>query len=101
MRISADTNISEQLRNRTTAMRHPYETLSWPVRPDGFGHRPRHHGHANLYGKAARVESAATIRAALDVGINLIEFGDFYGSGHNELLPTPMLQSTVYILALR
>ena len=26
------------------------------------------------------------LRAALDAGINLIDTGDFYGSGHNELL---------------
>jgi aryl-alcohol dehydrogenase-like predicted oxidoreductase len=31
-------------------------------------------------------ESIATIQAALDGGINFINTGDFYGSGHNELL---------------
>ena len=31
-------------------------------------------------------ESIATIRAALDSGINFLNTGDFYGSGHNELL---------------
>jgi aryl-alcohol dehydrogenase-like predicted oxidoreductase len=31
-------------------------------------------------------ESIATIRAALDAGINLLDTGDFYGMGHNELL---------------
>ena len=31
-------------------------------------------------------ESIATIQAALDNGINFINTGDFYGSGHNELL---------------
>jgi pyridoxine 4-dehydrogenase len=43
-------------------------------------------GMSDLYGKADRAESVATIRAALDAGINLIDTGDFYGSGHNELL---------------
>jgi pyridoxine 4-dehydrogenase len=43
-------------------------------------------GMSDLYGKADRTESVATIRAALDAGINLIDTGDFYGSGHNELL---------------
>jgi aryl-alcohol dehydrogenase-like predicted oxidoreductase len=35
---------------------------------------------------ADRAESIATIHAALDAGINLIDTGDFYGSGHNEML---------------
>jgi aryl-alcohol dehydrogenase-like predicted oxidoreductase len=43
-------------------------------------------GMSDLYGKADRAESIATIQAALDAGINLIDTGDFYGSGHNELL---------------
>jgi pyridoxine 4-dehydrogenase len=43
-------------------------------------------GMSDFYGKADRAESVATIRAALDAGINLIDTGDFYGSGHNELL---------------
>ena len=32
---------------------------------------------------ADRAESIATIHAALDAGITLIDTGDFYGSGHN------------------
>jgi pyridoxine 4-dehydrogenase len=43
-------------------------------------------GMSDLYGKADRAESVATIRAALDAGISLIDTGDFYGSGHNELV---------------
>src|SRR6201996_5210039 len=31
-------------------------------------------------------ESLSTIRAALDAGINLLDTGDFYGMGHNEML---------------
>ena len=37
-------------------------------------------------GSADRAESIATVQAALDAGINLLDTGDFYGSGHNEML---------------
>jgi aryl-alcohol dehydrogenase-like predicted oxidoreductase len=37
-------------------------------------------------GQAERAESIATIHAALDAGITLLDTGDFYGTGHNELL---------------
>jgi aryl-alcohol dehydrogenase-like predicted oxidoreductase len=43
-------------------------------------------GMSDLYGPADRTESIATIQAALDAGITLIDTGDFYGMGHNELL---------------
>ncbi|HWV19795.1 MAG TPA: aldo/keto reductase [Devosia sp.] len=43
-------------------------------------------GMSDLYGPADRAESLATIAAALDAGITLIDTGDFYGSGHNEML---------------
>jgi aryl-alcohol dehydrogenase-like predicted oxidoreductase len=43
-------------------------------------------GMSDLYGPADRAESIATIHAALDAGINLIDTGDFYGMGHNEML---------------
>ncbi len=39
-----------------------------------------------IYGPADDDESVATIHAALDRGINLLDTGDFYGAGHNELL---------------
>ena len=38
------------------------------------------------YGPADEAESIATIHAAVDAGINLIDTGDFYGMGHNEML---------------
>ncbi len=38
------------------------------------------------YGPADEAESIATIRAAIDAGITLIDTGDFYGMGHNEML---------------
>ncbi|MEU7169600.1 aldo/keto reductase [Streptomyces morookaense] len=43
-------------------------------------------GMSALYGEADRAESLATIHAALDAGITLLDTGDFYGMGHNELL---------------
>src|ERR1700716_2194043 len=43
-------------------------------------------GMSGTYGPADDAESIATIRAALDAGINLLDTGDFYGMGHNELL---------------
>ncbi|HEX5264395.1 MAG TPA: aldo/keto reductase [Phenylobacterium sp.] len=43
-------------------------------------------GMSGMYGPSDRAESLATIHAALDAGINLIDTGDFYGMGHNELL---------------
>jgi aryl-alcohol dehydrogenase-like predicted oxidoreductase len=43
-------------------------------------------GMSDLYGPADREESIATIRAALDAGVTLLDTGDFYGMGHNELL---------------
>ncbi|MGI5241295.1 aldo/keto reductase [Dactylosporangium sp. CA-139066] len=45
------------------------------------------------YGPADRDESIATIHAALDAGIDLIDTGDFYGMGHNELLIRDALQA--------
>ena len=41
---------------------------------------------SGLYGPADRGEAIATIHAALDAGIDLIDTGDFYGMGHNEML---------------
>ena len=43
-------------------------------------------GMSGIYGQADDAESIATIRAALDAGITLLDTGDFYGMGHNELL---------------
>ena len=43
-------------------------------------------GMSDFYGEADRVESLATIAAAVDAGITLIDTGDFYGMGHNEML---------------
>src|SRR6201989_1976496 len=43
-------------------------------------------GMSGMYGLADDAESIATIHAALDAGITLLDTGDFYGMGHNELL---------------
>ena len=43
-------------------------------------------GMSGSYGPVDRAEGIATIHAALDAGITLIDTGDFYGMGHNELL---------------
>src|SRR6266702_4573651 len=43
-------------------------------------------GMSGMYGPADRKESIATIHAALDAGITLLDTGDFYGMGHNEML---------------
>jgi aryl-alcohol dehydrogenase-like predicted oxidoreductase len=43
-------------------------------------------GMSGMYGPADRAESLATLHAALDAGITLLDTGDFYGMGHNELL---------------
>ena len=43
-------------------------------------------GMSGMYGPAEREESIATIHTALDDGINLLDTGDFYGMGHNEML---------------
>lgn len=43
-------------------------------------------GMSDLYGPADDTESIATIHAALDAGLTLLDTGDYYGMGHNELL---------------
>jgi len=43
-------------------------------------------GMSDMYGPVDRAESIATIHAALDAGVTLLDTGDFYGMGHNEML---------------
>ncbi|GHD92373.1 aldo/keto reductase [Streptomyces naganishii] len=43
-------------------------------------------GMSALYGEADRAESIATVHAALDAGVTLLDTGDFYAMGHNEML---------------
>src|SRR5437879_6792465 len=49
-------------------------------------------GMSGGYGPAEDAESIATIHAALEAGITLLDTGDFYGMGHNELLLRQALQ---------
>jgi aryl-alcohol dehydrogenase-like predicted oxidoreductase len=43
-------------------------------------------GMSDFYGPADEAESIATIQAALDARVTLLDTGDYYGMGHNELL---------------
>lgn len=51
-------------------------------------------GMSDFYGPADPRESLATIRQAVDHGINLFDTGTFYGHGHNELLIREALTDT-------
>jgi aryl-alcohol dehydrogenase-like predicted oxidoreductase len=50
-------------------------------------------GMSGMYGPTDRQESLATLHAAVDAGITLLDTGDFYGMGHNELLIAEALES--------
>jgi aryl-alcohol dehydrogenase-like predicted oxidoreductase len=43
-------------------------------------------GMSDMYGPSDRAESLATLDAAMEAGVTLIDTGDFYGMGHNEML---------------
>ena len=43
-------------------------------------------GMSGAYGKTDDTQSAAVIHAAIERGVTVLDTGDFYGSGHNELL---------------
>jgi len=43
-------------------------------------------GMSGVYGATDDAESLATIHAAIDAGVNMLDTGDFYGMGHNEML---------------
>ncbi|GAA3854202.1 aldo/keto reductase [Streptomyces sp. NPDC059687] len=43
-------------------------------------------GMSAMYGEADRAESVATVHAALEAGVTLLDTGDFYAMGHNEML---------------
>ncbi|HXO41071.1 MAG TPA: aldo/keto reductase, partial [Thermoanaerobaculia bacterium] len=48
---------------------------------------------SGTYGPAVDAESIATVHAALDAGITMLDTGDFYGMGHNEMLIREALSS--------
>jgi aryl-alcohol dehydrogenase-like predicted oxidoreductase len=50
-------------------------------------------GMSGMYGPADRQESLATLQAAVEAGVTLLDTGDFYGMGHNELLIGEALKS--------
>ncbi|MEU2369495.1 aldo/keto reductase [Streptomyces pseudogriseolus] len=59
---------------------------------------------SGAYGEADRTESIATVHAALDAGVTLIDTGDFYGMGHNELLLAEALRGRdrdSYVLSVK
>jgi aryl-alcohol dehydrogenase-like predicted oxidoreductase len=61
-------------------------------------------GMSGAYGPADRAESIATVRAALDAGVTLIDTGDFYGNGDNELLLAEALRGRdrdSYVLSVK
>jgi len=57
-------------------------------------------GMSGMYGPADEAESIATIHAALDAGVNLLDTGDYYGMGHNEMLIAKALQGRARSTAL-
>ncbi len=50
-------------------------------------------GMSDLYGPADRAESLATLHAAVEAGVTLIDTADFYGMGHNEMLIAEALRA--------
>jgi hypothetical protein len=59
---------------------------------------------SDMYGPSDRAESIATVHAALDAGMNLLDTGDFYGMGHNEMLLREALvdrQRDSYLLSVK
>jgi aryl-alcohol dehydrogenase-like predicted oxidoreductase len=61
-------------------------------------------GMSGAYGAADRTESVATVHAALDAGVTLIDTADFYAMGHNELLLAEALRGRdrdSYVLSVK
>ena len=61
-------------------------------------------GMSDFYGPADRQESIATVKLALESGVNLLDTGDFYGMGHNELLLAEALEGVPresYLLSVK
>ena len=52
-------------------------------------------GMSGVYGLADESESIATIHDALDAGITLLDTGDFYGMGSNEMLLQKALKERI------
>ncbi|MEZ5961164.1 MAG: aldo/keto reductase [Hyphomonadaceae bacterium] len=61
-------------------------------------------GMSDFYGPADEQESVATVHAAIEAGVTLIDTGDFYGMGHNEMLLREALKSVSrdkYLLSVK
>ncbi len=67
---------------RSSMPMHPLGHTGPPVSAIGLGCM----GMSGMYGDSDRSESIATVHSALDAGVTLLDTGDFYGMGHNELL---------------
>ena len=50
-------------------------------------------GMSDFYGPADETASLATIHAAVDAGISVLDTGDFYGMGHKEMLLSQVLKT--------
>ncbi len=61
----------------------------WAVSTIGLGCM----GMSGVYGQSDRSQAIDTIHQAVDAGITLLDTGDFYGMGHNELLIAEALRS--------
>jgi Aldo/keto reductase family len=69
---------------------------AWTKRPRGIGLGCM--GMSGCYGPADEAESIATIHAALDSGITMLDTGDFYGAGHNaRVTPTKISVSEQWL----
>jgi hypothetical protein len=80
--LLADEHRSIYLHRMTTTQMRQLGSSGPRVFPIGLGCM----GMFDLYGPADDTESIATIHAALDAGITLLDTGDYYAAGHNELL---------------
>ena len=80
--LLADRDHSIYLRSMTTDQVRQLGSHGPRVFPLGLGCM----GMSDLYGPADEAESIATIHAAIDAGLTLLDTGDYYAAGHNELL---------------
>ncbi|MCY0925698.1 aldo/keto reductase [Streptomyces sp. H27-H1] len=78
--------------NTSAQLKAPHRTLG-TTGPAAFPLGLGCMGMSALYGESDRAESLATIHAALDAGVTLLDTGDFYGMGHNELLINEALRT--------